>query len=115
MRKSLLFIGMLLIGIALQANEKDSKMKDTDSQATLMLSGSIVDVVSGESLVGVEVKIAGTDKKTYTDFDGNFNFEGVTPGEYKLVASYISYKPEEKELTIDSKENNIKIKLQSSN
>ncbi len=115
MKKGLVLIWMLLIGVALHASDKDSKVKDADTQATMMLSGSVVDHISGESLVGVEVKIAGTDKVTYTDFDGNFNFQNIKPGEYKLVTSYISYQQEEKELLIDSRENNIKIKLQTSN
>jgi len=106
---------MLLLVIAIQAKETDSKSKDTDTQATFLLSGSIVDENSGEALVGVEVKIAGTDKKTYTDFDGNFEFESIKPGQYELVTTYISYEQKAQQLEIDSKENNVKIKLQSSN
>ena len=115
MKKSLVLVWMLLIGIALQASENDSKVKDTGAPATLILSGSVVDENSGESLVGVEVKIAGTDRVAYTDFDGNFNFSNIKPGEYKLVTNYISYQQKEKELRINSKENNIKITLQTSN
>lgn len=106
---------MLLVVIAVQAKDNESKVKDTDGQATMMLSGSVVDEQSGESLVGVEVKLAGTDKKTYTDFDGNFNFENIKPGEYKIETSYISYQQKAEELTINTNENKIKIKLQSSN
>lgn len=101
---------------ALSAKENDTKSKSNDNkgQATVVLTGSIADETSEESLVGVEVKIEGTDMKTYTDFDGNFSFEGMKPGDYKLVTSYISYKKTTKELKVNSNENNIKIKLQSS-
>lgn len=115
MKKTLVLIWMLLVVLAVQAKETDSKTKDTDSKATILLTGSIVDENSGEALVGVEVKIAGTDKKTYTDFDGNFEFESIKPGEYELVTTYISYEKKAEQLKIDSKENNVKIKLQSSN
>lgn len=116
--KKVLIAALLIISVvAVNAKESDTKTKtnDTENTATMMLSGSIADELSGESLVGVEVKIEGTDLKTYTDFDGNFSFENVKPGEYKLVANYISYEKKSEVLKVDSKENDIKIKLQSSN
>ena len=54
--------------------------------------------------------------KTYTDFDGKFSFRNLKPGEYNIVASYISYEKNTIELPIEDKENNlISIKLESSN
>jgi len=115
MKKILLVMAMFLLAVTLRAEENGNKTKDSDANATIVLAGSIVDQKSGESLVGVEVKIEGTDMKTYTDFDGNFSFENVKPGEYKLVTSYISYQQNAQELTVNSNENDIKIKLQTSN
>ncbi|WP_167604812.1 carboxypeptidase-like regulatory domain-containing protein [Maribellus sediminis] len=115
MKKVMLIACMLIAVIIVQAKDNESKSKDTDTQATMVLTGSVVDGQSGESLVGVEVKLAGTDKKTYTDFDGNFNFENIKPGEYKIETNYISYQQKAEKLTIATKENKIKIKLQSSN
>lgn len=117
MKKVLIAALLISSVVALNAKENDKKTKtnDTESAATTLLSGSISDELSGEYLVGVEVKIEGTDMKTYTDFDGNFSFKNVKPGEYKLLASYISYEKKAEILTVNSKENDIKIKLQSSN
>ena len=81
----------------------------------MVLNGTVADENSGEALVGVEIKIEGTDLKTYTDFDGNFSFENVKPGEYKLVTNYISYQKNTETLNVTSRENDIKIKLHSSN
>lgn len=118
MKKVLLAALLIISVVAVNAKNNDIKTKakanDSESAATMMLSGSIADDLSGESLVGVEVKIEGTDQKTYTDFDGNFSFEGVRPGEYKLVTNYISYEKKAEVLNVNSNENNIKIKLQSS-
>jgi len=114
-----IFIALLFIITVLGADAKDtdtkSKVKDTESKATSVLKGSIADEQSGEFLVGVEVKIEGTDLKTYTDFDGNFSFNAIKPGEYKLVTNYISYKKKTQVLDIKANEKDIKIKLQSSN
>ncbi|MCY1722577.1 carboxypeptidase-like regulatory domain-containing protein [Prolixibacteraceae bacterium Z1-6] len=117
MRKVLIAALLIISVVVVNAKESDTKTKtnDTENTATMLLSGSIADELSGESLVGVEVKIEGTDLKTYTDFDGNFSFQNVKPGEYKLVANYISYEKKSEVLKVDSKGNDIKIKLQSSN
>jgi len=83
---------------------------------TVMLSGTVVDLASGEALAGVEVKIDGTDIKAYTDFDGNFEIPDVKPGKYNLIASYISYNNSLVEnLDCEKKENEVNIKLQASN
>jgi hypothetical protein len=117
MKKVLVAALLILSVVAVNAKDSDTKTKtaDTDKAATMLLAGTIADELSGESLVGVEVKIEGTDLKTYTDFDGNFSFAGVKPGEYKLVTNYISYQKKSEVLKVNSNENDIKIKLQSSN
>ncbi|MEN8117921.1 MAG: carboxypeptidase-like regulatory domain-containing protein [Bacteroidota bacterium] len=115
MKNLILVILMVFSVTAVNAKEKDAKVSDTENSATMVLTGSVADKHSGESLVGVEVKLEGTDLITYTDFDGNFLFDNVKPGEYKLVTNYISYEKESKILKANPQENEIKIKLQSSN
>ncbi|WP_319482637.1 carboxypeptidase-like regulatory domain-containing protein [uncultured Draconibacterium sp.] len=117
MKKVLIAALLVITVLAVNAKEDDNKSKstDTESQATMVVSGSIADELSGESLVGVEVKLEGTDRKAYTDFDGNFSFEGVKPGEYKVVTTYISYEKKSEVVNVHANKNDIKIKLQSSN
>ena len=70
-------------------------------------------MITGEALTGVEISIDGLDKKVYSDFDGNFTISNLAPGEYDIVASYISYK---KSLVEDFKADvskQIQIKLQA--
>lgn len=114
MKKTFIGILLVLVGFSTIAKEKEAKITDTENTATMVLSGSVADDNSGESLVGVEVKIEGTDLKTYTDFDGNFSFKNVKPGEYKLTTRYISYQQNSKVLNILTKKNDVNIKLQSS-
>lgn len=71
----------------------DIKTKsEANTNVAILVKGKVTDSNTGETLVGVQVKLAETDLKTFTDFDGNFEFEEVKPGEYSIVASYISYK-----------------------
>ncbi len=115
MKKLVLGIFLVATVFVTSAKEKNVKVSDTENTAAVMLTGSISDIKSGESLVGVEVKIEGTDLKTYTDFDGKFSFKNVKPGEYKLVTNYISYEKKSESLQISATENKVKIELQSSN
>ena len=115
MKKTFIGILLVLVGFSTIAKEKEAKAIDTETTSNTVLLGSVADINSGESLVGVEVKIEGTDLKTYTDFDGNFAFRNVKPGEYKLITSYISYQKNLKSLQVSPSENKIKLKLQPSN
>ena len=96
------------------AEKAETKTDSKTDAAVLSLSGNIIDEVSGEALVGVEVKVEGSDQKTYTDFDGHFVIDNLKSGECKLIASYTSYNKSEKTFQIKSKSNPVKIELQAS-
>jgi hypothetical protein len=114
MKKLLIVFLSFTLSLAAIAKEKESrKSAESTSSAHVALSGTISDSGSGELLAGVEVKIEGTDLKTYTDFDGNFSFKNITPGEYKLVTNYISYQKSTENLKVDGKQNQIEIKLEN--
>ena len=108
---------IITVFLAFTVNGKEDKGKttnDSESEATTVLTGTVADSGSGELLAGVEIQLEGTDMKTYTDFDGNFSFK-VKPGEYKVVANYISYKKCSETLNAGKDEKEVKIKLQTSN
>lgn len=59
---------------------------------TNQIEGVVTDHLTGEALVGVSLKLKGSDKATYTDLQGNFKMEGITPGTYDIEIDYVSYK-----------------------
>ena len=59
---------------------------------TAAISGTVIDNNSGEMLAGVLVTVEGTALQAYTDLDGQFSIQGMSPGKYNLVLSLISYK-----------------------
>lgn len=73
------------------ADGKENTETSVEAPLTVSVLGTVSDSQTGETLVGVEVKLEGTSQKVYTDFDGNFAFENVAPGEYNISVSYISY------------------------
>lgn len=113
--KNLLFALLIALSANTAFAEKAESKTETKSEAiVLSLSGNVIDEASGEALVGVEVKVEGTDVKAYTDFDGHFVIDNVKAGNCKLVASYTSYNKAEKSLKVDTKSNQVKIELQAS-
>ncbi len=111
------FVFVALIGIAYADNEgTTSTASESVPVEMVSLSGTVIDFASGEALTGVEVTVEGTDIKVYTDFDGNFAIDNVIPGNYNIIASYISYEKsliENFEANTHNKE--VDIKLQESN
>ena len=64
------------------------------------ISGTITDGQTGEALIGATVLVEGTSIGTATDFNGNYNLTGVSPGEYQLTSAYVGY--ESKTLSIST-------------
>lgn len=90
MKRTILSILLIaLIGFSYAGNDET---EETPAPATISVTGNVVDMVTGEALTGVEIIVEETDLKVYTDFDGNFTISNVKPGEYNIVASFISYK-----------------------
>ncbi len=95
-------------------NSKEATVSET-SFNHFSLKGKVLDLSSGEALAGVEVKLEGYNQKVYTDFDGNYSFNNLKPGKYNVIASYISYnKSYIEKLNLSSNED-LNIKLQTSN
>jgi hypothetical protein len=123
MKKALLtlsFLAMVVVfAIAVNNGNSEDKNKSTETaspNAAASISGKVIDFTSGEALAGVEIAIEGSSKKVHTDFDGNFKIENIKPGEYNLIASFISYNKSFIEKFDVAKSNQaLNIKLQSAN
>ena len=109
---SLLLVTFVGFAIAEKEGIKDNKTTSS-SATTISISGTVLDMNTGEALTGVEVTIDGTDIKAYSDFDGNFTISELSPGEYDIVASFISYKKSLVEDFNADGNQQVKIKLQT--
>lgn len=75
-----------------QEQGKGNKSAATAAQATngsRIVTGNVTDA-SGETLIGLTVKVAGTSVATATDIDGNYSIK-VPAGSNELEFSYIGY------------------------
>jgi len=62
-------------------------------QATGTISGVVTDSVSGQTILGANVLIVGTQQGTTTDEEGNYSIE-IEPGTYDLRGSFVGYATE---------------------
>ena len=55
------------------------------------IAGTVTDAASGETLIGVSIRIDGTTRGTTTDIDGNYVLLNLRPGNYTLVMTYVGF------------------------
>ena len=53
--------------------------------------GTVVDGATGETLIGVNVRVEGTLQGNVTAPDGAYEITGLAPGTYRLTFSYVGY------------------------
>jgi hypothetical protein len=61
------------------------------AQNTGTLTGTVKDKLTQEALIGVSIKLDGTEIGTATDVDGNFRLSAIPPKAYNVVATYVGY------------------------
>ncbi|WP_276131618.1 TonB-dependent receptor [Polluticoccus soli] len=82
------------------------------SFAQVSINGKIIEAADTAGLIGVNVFVApvsDTSQKngTVTDADGNFYIDNITPGQYRLHASYIGFTPHVRTITINDQNINL--------
>ena len=61
------------------------------AQGSGKISGTVTDKKTGETLIGVTVKIKGSSKGMATDVDGKYSLAGLAKGKYIVSLQYIGY------------------------
>ena len=118
MKRIIFIIVAVVLTVNTFANNENGNEKKTEANSSAVtmssITGTVVDQITGEALTGVKVTIEGTNEVVYTDFDGNFSFKSVKPGEYNINVNYISYKANKlQKVNVKPVSNSIKIGLKS--
>ncbi len=81
------------------------------SKTTAQVNGAVQDSLSHEKLPGAEINLHNNihDYKTVTNASGEFRFDHVAPGAYKLSAEYVGYKTISRQVTVSA--NNITLNI----
>lgn len=67
-------------------------VQEVSQASKRVLIGTVTDASTGETLIGVNIRIKGTDVGTVSDIDGKFSIEVTS--ESQLEVSYVGYKTE---------------------
>lgn len=78
------FIAILVTSIAIAGNNNNIEEKEN----TKLISGKVIDKVSGEEIAGAEIKI--DNKVIYTDLNGNF-LASINPAKTEAFVTFVSY------------------------
>jgi len=78
--KNLSFLFLLILGTQAGYSQVNGK-----------ISGKVSDSKSGETLIGLTVKITGATLGASTDIEGRYTIGNLNPGKYNLTFSYIGY------------------------
>ena len=83
-RSILILVVSLITNLVVAGNGIDNK----EAANTKLVSGKVIDKVSGEEIAGAEIKIA--DKTVYTDLNGNFT-ASINVAKTEAIVSFVSY------------------------
>ena len=75
------------------------------------IAGTVVDARTQQPLAGVLVELAMPHLVTTTDADGAFRLEGIPPGKYELLISFVGYAFTKRDIEVAAGENTITIPL----
>mgnify|MGYP001099177465 CR=1 FL=1 len=111
---AIFFVSILVFSTSFANAANDEKGNVERAVMTTSVSGKVLDKITGEALVGVKISVDGTEKSAYTDFDGNFEIDGIREGKLEIKAQYISYKQKVEKVDVRlSKSNNIDVIIES--
>jgi hypothetical protein len=113
MKRTSLFFATIVFLLFVNSSFASEKEKESNTAASVKISGKIIDVKTGEALAGVMVKLEDVNVSSYSDLDGNFEINGLTPGKYNLSTSLISYETVELNVEAAQSSNKVKVELTS--
>lgn len=93
-----------LLGVSPLSAQQENKEQRLRTEEPLrkanrmQLKGVVVDKETGETMIGVSIRVQGTNLTTITDIDGGYSLI-VPEGHYKVLFSFIGYETLERELT----------------
>jgi hypothetical protein len=98
MKKTSILFAVLALMFVFATNSNASEL-EKESVNSVALTGTVVDLNTGEPLAGVRVGLENSNNSFYSDLNGNFTIGGLVPGKYKITSSLISY--ESKKVEVD--------------
>ena len=94
---------VLLAGFVFANGGNESKETAKPSQS-MMITGKVTDMDTGEALTGVKIELPGTNIKVYTDFDGTYSVVLPEKGTYNVNYQLITYQTSDQKIEAKNSE-----------
>lgn len=105
-------IAFAILALTLVPVTKAENVLTNNAASVSSVSGSVIDLQTGEALAGVTVKLIDSDKQTLTDLDGKFSFTNLPVGAHAIAVNYVSYQDKVQNIYVNpGQENAVKIEL----
>lgn len=104
MKKKILLWGSLILFVSLALSQ-------AYAQATGTIKGKVVDSISGDPIIGVNVIVDGKQIFAVTDINGNYTLQNVPEGDQKIMFQMMGYAKTENKITVKTGVQRLNISL----
>ncbi len=88
----------MTVGISVPIRAQQQPVRQGASAGKMTVKGVVIDKETGETMIGVSIRVHGTDMATVTDADGAYSLT-LPEGKYRVTFSYVGFENVERELT----------------
>lgn len=100
------------MGTSVPVRAQQQPVRQSASAGKMTVKGVVIDKETGETMIGVSIRVHGTDVATVTDVDGAYSLT-LPEGKYRVTFSYVGFENVDRELTAATAGSFARIVMQS--
>lgn len=102
----------MTVGTSVPVRAQQQPVRQSAPAGKMTVKGVVIDKETGETMIGVSIRVHGTDVATVTDVDGAYSLT-LPEGKYRVTFSYVGFENVDRELTVSTAGSFARIVMQS--
>lgn len=102
----------MTVGTSVPVQAQQQPVRQSAPAGKMTVKGVVIDKETGETMIGVSIRVHGTDVATVTDVDGAYSLT-LPEGKYRVTFSYVGFENVDRELTAATAGSFARIVMQS--
>lgn len=102
----------MTVGTSVPVRAQQQSVRQSAPAGKVTVKGVVIDKETGETMIGVSIRVHGTDVATVTDVDGAYSLT-LPEGKYRVTFSYVGFENVDRELTAATAGSFARIVMQS--
>ena len=102
----------MTVGTSVPVRAQQQPVRQSAPAGKMTVKGVVIDKETGETMIGVSIRVHGTDVATVTDVDGAYSLT-LPEGKYRVTFSYVGFENVDRELTASTAGSFARIVMQS--